>query len=160
MLTKELVESLFDYKDGALYWKVRAANNVFAGDKAGFIQGNGYYGVRIDGKIYPLHRVIFLYHHGHLPVMIDHIDGNILNNRAENLRPVTVQQNGANRKRNANNASGVKNVSWSKAACKWTVMVQKAGVQHYFGRYESLDEAALVAKQARTNLHQTFARHA
>ena len=160
MLTKEIVKSLFDYRGGALYWKVRAANNVFAGDKAGFIQGNGYYGVRIDGKIYQLHRVIFLYHHGHLPVMVDHIDGNTLNNHIENLRPATPATNGANQQISTANTSGVKNVSWNKAARKWTVVVQKAGVPHYFGRYKSLDEAALVAKQARTSLHQTFARHA
>ena len=160
MLTQETAQNLFDYKDGALYWKVRAAHNVFAGDKAGFVQGNGYHGVVVDRKIHALHRVIFLHQHGFLPEVVDHIDGNILNNNVENLRAATRSKNGANQRTSAANTSGVKNVSWCKVARKWTVMVQKNGAQHYFGRYANLDEAASVAKQARTDLHQTFARHA
>ena len=160
MLTQEIVRNLFDYKDGALYWKVRVAKNVFVGDKAGFMQGNGYRGVRINRKIHQAHRVIFLYHYGRLPKVVDHIDGNILNNLAENLREATASTNGFNRRAGVNNTSGVKNVSWSKAARKWTVMVQKNGAPQYFGRYANLDEAASIAKQARTDLHQNFARHA
>jgi hypothetical protein len=159
MLTQKLVKERFDYRDGKLYWKIRAANNVFAGDEAGFMQGNGYRGVVIHRKIYPLHRVIFLYHYGFLPKIVDHIDCNIANNSIENLRSATVAANGHNKRVGVNNTSGVKNVSWCKAARKWVVMVQKNGKQHYFGRYENLDDAALVARQARTNLHQTFARH-
>ena len=160
MLTQEIARNLFDYRDGTLYWKVRAAKNVFAGDKAGFMQGNGYWGVRINQKTHQAHRVIFLYHYGHLPKVVDHIDGDILNNLVENLREATASTNGCNRRAGVNNTSGVKNVSWCKAARKWTVMVQKNGAQQYFGRYENLDEAASVAKQARADLHQTFARHA
>ena len=159
MLTQEIVKDLFDYKDGALYWKVRAAKNVFAGDRAGFMQGNGYHGVVVNHKIHALHRVIFLHQHGFLPEVVDHIDGNILNNTVENLRAATRAKNGANQRISAANTSGVKNVSWCKVARKWTVMVQKNGVQHYFGRYEDLGAAALVAKQARIDLHQIFARH-
>jgi len=48
-----------------------------------------YLRVCIDGKPQALHRMIFLYHHGYLPKVTDHIDGNRLNNRIENLRDVS-----------------------------------------------------------------------
>ena len=159
-LTQELVQALFEYREGALYWRTRAAANVRAGDLAGFVQGNGYRGVVIDRKIHSLHRIIFLYHYGHLPKIVDHIDGNILNNDITNLRAATVATNGANRRVGCNNTSGVKNVSWHKAIAKWDVRVQKAGVSYYIGSYEALEDAAHAAAQARLVLHQEFARHA
>lgn len=159
-LTQELVRALFEYRAGALYWRARASANVHAGDLAGFVQGNGYKGVVINRKIYSLHRIIFLYHYGRLPKIVDHVDGNILNNDVTNLRAATVAANGANRRVGRNNTSGVKNVSWHKAIKKWDVRVQKAGVSHYIGSYETLDDAAHAAAQARIALHQEFARHA
>ena len=159
MLSQSLVKKLFEYADGKLYWHERASGTAPKGAEAGCVQGNGYRGITIRGRMYPAHRLIYLYHHGRLPAMIDHIDGDILNNRVENLRAATVRQNGANRKRGTNNSSGVKNVSWCKTARKWTVMVQKNKMQHYFGRYESLAEAADVARQARLKLLGEFTRH-
>lgn len=159
-LTKELVNELFTYENGALFWKICPAKNVPAGAKAGYVQGNKYLGVTIFRKMYPLHRVIFLYHSGYLPKIVDHIDGDILNNKIENLRAATVATNGANRRIGYNNTSGVKNVSWRKATKKWDVRVQKASVRYYVGSYKTLEEAAHAAAQARLTLHQEFVRHA
>lgn len=159
MLNQNEIKNLFDYSDGKLYWRKRMSSKAPQNAEAGFIQGNGYRGVGIRGRVYAAHRLVYLYHHGCLPAAIDHIDGDILNNRVENLRPATALQNGANRKRGVNNSSGVKNVSWCKTAQKWTVMIQKNKVQHYFGRYKNLAEAADVARQARLKLLGEFARH-
>lgn len=43
------------------------------------------------------HRVVWLLCHGRWPTQIDHIDGNPLNNRVENLREVSQSENDANR---------------------------------------------------------------
>lgn len=42
------------------------------------------------------HRVVWFLHHGTMPDCIDHIDGNRSNNRIENLRAVTRQENSQN----------------------------------------------------------------
>lgn len=98
-LTQKYVRSLFDYKDGNLYWKVRKAYRIKIGDLAGYVNITGYQEVIIDGKSYKAHRLIFLYHHGYLPKFLDHIDCNKLNNDINNLREATKSQNKMNQRK-------------------------------------------------------------
>ena len=44
-LTQKDVQSLFDYRDGNLYWLVRPSNNVQIGDMAGSLRKNELNGV-------------------------------------------------------------------------------------------------------------------
>lgn len=75
--------------------------------------------VRI-GREYMSHRVIAP------PVgrIIDHINGDTLDNRRSNLRIATASQNAINKKLQINNTSGQRGVSWSKTLCKWVVLIQ------------------------------------
>jgi hypothetical protein len=123
-ITKEQVESLFDYKDGKLFWKNdRARGKVKAGSEAGCLTSHGYKRLMIGYKEYPTHRIVFLYHHGYLPKMVDHIDGNPLNNNISNLRESDSQSNQYNRRKGNNNTSGCKNVSWNEKGQKWQVHI-------------------------------------
>ena len=54
---------------------------------------NGYIRIRIENQYYSLHRLIFETFHGYCPKIVDHIDGNRSNNRLDNLREVTQQEN-------------------------------------------------------------------
>lgn len=151
--TKEQLHQLFEYKDGELYWKKRNQN------KAGSLRNDGRKHITINYKIYKLHRIIFLWHHGYLPKEIDHIDGNPLNNRIENLREATRYQNLMNKKKTKQNTSGCKNVSWNKSAKKWLVSMQVNGKRKYLGIYDDLELADLVATEARDKFHGNFANH-
>ena len=97
-LSKDTLNEMFTYKDGELFWNYTHKNGVQEGSLAGCKRGQ-YRVVTINGKMHLMHRVIYIMHNGHIPqrLQIDHIDRNKLNNRIENLRLVTHQENGFNR---------------------------------------------------------------
>lgn len=105
--TQEEIKSLFDYNNGALYWKPREVvskfiktwNAKFAGKEVGAIHKSGYKQVKIHDIVYPLHRIIWKYHNKDIDndLQIDHIDANKLNNDISNLRLVTAQENSQHR---------------------------------------------------------------
>jgi ribosomal protein L44E len=153
------VVNLFDYKDGNLLWKMdKAKGKIKAGSVAGGITSKGYMRVTINYKEYPLHRIIFLLHHGYCPNVVDHINGNVLDNRIENLREATDQTNQYNRKRGLNNKSGCKNVSWNKASNAWQVHIRcNKKVKSWY--VKDFELAELVAYEARSLYHGSFANH-
>ena len=105
-------------------------------------------------------RVIFLLEFGRLSEnkIIDHIDGNPLNNKVENLRESTRNQNNQNSRRPKTNTSGHKGVYWDKKSGKWRVLIFANGKFHHFGFYEDKEEAIRVAIEARKKLHGEFGR--
>jgi len=160
MITQERLKELFDYQDGQLIWKINRGRLAKAGQVAGFFNEKlGYIRVGTGGKNHLLHRLIFMYHHGYLPEFIDHINGNKVDNRIENLRPATKEQNCQNRIAHKNNTSGEKNVSWHIGKQKWGVSLHINGKKRYFGDYDDLELAALVAAEARDKFYGQFARH-
>ena len=121
MLTQEEANYLFYYDktSGILYWKHPKAPRLKVGDKAGTLHHSGYLQTQVNGKIYRNHRIIWLMLYGYLPKIIDHIDHNRLNNKAENLREVTCSENCKNITKPKNNTSGVVGVSYNKKQHKW-----------------------------------------
>ena len=156
-LTQEYVKTLFDYKDGKLIRKIRVAN-AMQGQEVGSIDNRGYSKVCINYKDYLTHRIIFLWNHGYLPKMIDHIDGNTSNNQIENLREASPTTNNYNQKISVKNKSGVKGVSWNKQRNKWVVRINanKKLKQWYI---DSFEFAEFLATEARNHYHGEFARH-
>jgi hypothetical protein len=160
MLTQKEAQECFDYKDGILYWKFRAANRIKVGSPAGSIDpSTGYHKTYVYGKFYKTHRVIFLYHHGYFPEFVDHIDGNKINNKIENLRPTTKSQNAMNQKVRADNKSGTKGVRWHKRDKKWLVQLRVNSKSHSFGYFEDKELAELVAVEATNKLHKEFSAY-
>ena len=156
-LTQEQVKSLFDYKDGVLYWK-QNVGKIKAGTKAGSILNSGYCSIVFNGTRYQAHRLVYLLHHGYLPQYIDHIDGNRLNNFIANLRPATKSQNALNKRLDEKNTSGYRNVYWHKAYKKWRVSLMVARKTIHIGSFDDLELAGLVATEARKKYHGEFAR--
>jgi hypothetical protein len=159
-LTVDLLNHLFEYdkETGNLIWKIQQ-RGIRKGSIAGSVKSHGYLCVGINYKSYRAHRLIFLMHKGYLPKTIDHINGDRLDNRIENLRAATVGQNQHNRKTNANNTSGYKGVSWNKACKKWLSQIKLEGKRIHLGYFDNVEEAAEAVRKAREELHGDFANH-
>jgi hypothetical protein len=94
VITQEIVKELFDYHpDGYLVNKVTRGRVARAGKRTCKEEVKNYRQVRLFGKSLREHVLIFLYHHGYLPKLIDHIDGNRFNNKIENLQPISHKEN-------------------------------------------------------------------
>ena len=153
MVTQQYLKELFEYRDGFLY-----AKQGYQPKFTPITNHHRYIRMRVAGKVYPLHRLIFLYHHGHFPKIIDHANNDRSDNRIENLREVTQSQNCLNRRVHINNKSGMKNVYFERACKKWTVQITIGKKRKVIGYFEDIELAELVAIEARNKFHGTFAR--
>ena len=159
-LTQETVKKLFDYKDGYLYRKFNCRGNPTLTKCDN--NGDRYLLVYISDKPYLAHRIIFLWHHGYLPNMIDHIDRDKRNNQIENLRESTLSENNINKVKvkliNGDKPSSqYKGVSWEQDRKKWRVKIMKDGKRIDLGRFANEIDAAKVYNIAAINLHGKFA---
>lgn len=155
------LHSLFEYKDGDLYWKTNSGGNgcVKAGAKAGTTHPDGYKSVRIKNTMIKQHRVIYMMFFGQLPKFIDHIDGDPSNNRIENLREANPSQNSWNHRMSKNNKSGIKGVSWHKRKNKWIASCSINGSLKHVGYFENKSDAEEAVKSFRETNHREFANH-
>jgi hypothetical protein len=77
----------------------------------------------------------------------DHINGDKLDNRRENLRSISAHVNQVNRKRvGRNNRSGIRGVSRSFG--KWRAQITFQRKNYYLGLFENLKDAAAARKAA------------
>jgi hypothetical protein len=160
MITQIEVIKYFEYKDGNLYWKsMPYKRNDLIGTKAGADIGANRSQITINKKHYKTHRLVFLMFHGYMPKEVDHIDGNSLNNKIENLREATRSEQCCNTKLRKDSTSGIKGVTWDKARNKWIVSINKHKKTMFRGRFDDLELAQLVAIEARDKYHGSFTRH-
>ncbi|OPY45858.1 MAG: AP2 domain protein [Methanosaeta sp. PtaU1.Bin028] len=114
-----------------------------------------------DGARRPIlmHRAIF----EHLGVDIDgfdidHINGNGLDNRLENLRLVTRAENAYNRRKSPGRTSQYKGVYFDSDRGKWRASIKVNGRTIQLGRYETEEEAAIAYRIAARKYHQIKVR--
>lgn len=158
MPTQDELKKIFDYHpDGTLTWKIHSGKSKI-GKPAGVVNPNGYLRTGFNKKIYANHRLIYMLHHGNLPEMVDHIDGNPLNNRIENLRPANKYQNQQNQKLTSRNSSGFKNVGFCNQTKKWVVSIRINNKPKTIGRFSDIELADLVAQECRSLYHGEYAR--
>lgn len=153
-LTQERLRELFEYRDGLLINKSIRRSQISIGSPAGGIDCKGYRKVRVDGRMYRAHRLVFLFHHGYLPEIVDHIDCSRSNDRIENLRSATKSENGMNRS-GSYAKTGHRNVY--KRGNKFQVHLSCKGVVHYIGTFMYLDAATAAAETARKQHFGDFA---
>lgn len=160
----EQIHEAFNYKDGNLYWKIKR-QRIKAGNVAGYVAQNGYMVIMLNGKKHYAHRLIWLYHHGYMPTIIDHIDGNRSNNNIKNLRIATASQNQHNRVINKNNKTGIKGLSIVNIPVNGAIYTyyradicnDHKSVRKYFS-LDDKEEAKKFLDTARKEIHGEYAR--
>lgn len=162
MITQEHLKKMFDYREDGNFVRKKTGLVVTCSPTP----KHRYLRLSVSGKPQALHRMIFLYHHGYLPKVTDHIDGDRLNNRIENLRACTQSENCLNSKHRATSTSPYKNVYLQKYANhqphwkqNWVVNITVNRKRQYVGSFEDVELADLVATEARDLYHGAYARH-
>ena len=153
-ITQELLKSLFEYDPNTgNFVRLKGVQRSKKGSIAGSYDyrkyGSPYWTITINGTYCMAHRLAWLYMYGYNPDgQIDHIDGNPLNNRIDNLRVVSSLQNCMNKRRYSSNTSGVNGVSWDSKKNKWEVQIMDKKVKKRIGRFKSLLDAVCARKNA------------
>lgn len=129
----------YDPQTGQFTWK-RGIRSV-GGRPAGTLWKNGYTRIRVAGKYVYAHRLAFAFMHDYWPAEVDHANGDRQDNRVQNLRECTRQQNQWNaRKRGQNPSSTHKGVYWNKQKNKWQARFNENHKSKHLGFFD--DEAA------------------
>jgi hypothetical protein len=157
----DIIKQSVVYDNGNLIWTGKNSSRREKGRILGTKGNHGYLSFSINKKLYLNHRVIYAIHFGDFPepkMTVDHIDGNKLNNKIENLRLATYAQNLSN-KISYNNKSGAKGVLWNPKNQNWRVRINYQRKAYEIGSFTEFDDAVIACKTARNQIHQDFAKH-
>ena len=113
--------------------------NTWASAYCWHLAANGYAATGYNGKNTLFHNIAFPNRKN--GIVADHINGNRLDNRMENLRLVNRAQNNMNKGLRSDNTSGHTGVAWDKSKGKWVVQIQVDGKNKHIGRYTSKKDA-------------------
>jgi hypothetical protein len=102
-----------------------------------------------------MHRLILYAPHGK---EVDHINGDTLDNRRNNLRLAARDQNGQNRKIPRNNTSGFKGVIFDKQDRCWKARIRFRGKQYHLGYFDTPEAAGQQYDRAARLFFRQFAR--
>lgn len=164
---------IYDEETGNLIWQPRPESSFsdarsykswttqFCDEIAGSVvcdkDGNNYREIQYKKTKWRAHRVVWKMHYGtEPPEILDHIDGDGTNNRIENLREATVQQNGWNVKKSSRNKSGYKGVSFNKEKGRWRAAIRVARKDILIGYYKTPEEAYAAYQKASAAYHGEF----
>lgn len=148
ILTQEYLKELYHYEDGKLFWKERRRGRKFMSE-AGTPLLSGYREIVIDGKKYRRSRLVWMYFNGNFPAeQIDHINHIRTDDRLDNLREVSHQENHRNQTKPKNNTSGMTGVSYNKAQKRWHAYIIVDQKKIHLGYSKDVFEAACLRKAA------------
>jgi len=144
---------LYDPNTGVFYKSLQSGGKKIMGT----IKKDGYVKLYFGGRQCSAHRIAWLYMTGKWPdLVIDHINGNPLDNRFENLREVTALGNAQNRVHVSKSKTLSKHVGvhyYKNVRSKhWTAQITVAGKRQYLGRFDTEQEAHEAYQQARAKV--------
>jgi hypothetical protein len=169
-ITINKLRELFELRGPDVVWKISRHPKIKIGSIAGALhpaRSTIYRRLGVlcsDGRTHLMmaHQVAFAIHNKRFSLgILDHIDGDGLNNSVYNLREATNSSNMANRKRNTNNVLGVKGVRYSPSNTinPYQARVKAKGISVLSSCFATLEEATQAVREARTKHHGAFARH-
>src|SRR5208283_788397 len=161
MLTQARAKELFDYDpETGILSRIKKTSNARLGPTSQRQMPSGHLVIRVDGKLYLTHRVIWLWMIGDLPEFIDHKDMSGANNRWENLRECTKSQNAMNANKRRTSSSKWKGVWYRQKAGNWEARIGIGGAGRYLGVFDCPAAASFAYQIAADKLHGEFARSA
>lgn len=124
-----------------------------------FLKTTGYYGLTLaknkKQKSHHIHQLMAVTFLKHKPdgntLVVDHIDGNKLNNRLDNLQIITNRENSSKDKKNG--SSQYVGVSWDKRQRKWRANIFIDQKSRYLGIFRHEIEAAEAYQKALSELN-------
>ena len=116
---------------------------------------NPYACSKKDGRHLRMHRLIMNAREGEI---VDHINGNTLDNRRANLRIVSASQNAINRRKRLDNKSGVTGVYFSKAHNRWFACINIDKKKQTIGLFKTIEEAVAARKEKEKEVYGDFVR--
>ena len=165
-----LLREVFRYEEAKLVWNVRpiehfqtyqawkAWNTKFSNKPSGCFGKKGYIEVRFSKRSYKAHRIIYALVHGDVLYDIDHVNGDCVDNRIENLRVATATENNCNQRLRSDNLSGIKGVYWNPEKNRWIAQISK-NKKTTSKSFVSVNDAETWVTENRLKIHMDFANH-
>lgn len=148
LIDKEDINKLNKYK-----WSIQMVRSVTDKDYVAFYATSGTVGF--------LHRFVVNCPKG---MVVDHINGNTLDNRKSNLRICTHKQNSENRKLHKRNKNGCTGIFYdigrgNNPTPKWIAHICIDGKRKHLGRFNTKEEAVECRIKAEDKYYGEFSRN-
>jgi hypothetical protein len=150
MPSKDELRSRFDYNVDTGQLLFKEPPRWRRSPVLGSLNGSGYIATSFRNRNHKVHRLIWIYHYGNIPSgkVVDHINHNRSDNRIENLRLVTHQDNCKNRRHLTKTLSNTIGVYYRKKEDKWIAMIGLNNQVYYLGIFKTKGEAVLARQRA------------
>ena len=149
----------YNQETGDFLWKYKNKSHPrLYGRSAGAII-DGYLRIKINSIAYPAHRIAWFMVTNQQPKIIDHINGNKLDNRFSNLRSVTFSQNAKNHGKSKNGSNlpcGVRLTAYGKYVSRITLNKRQITI----GTYDDVSSAENAYIDKRNSLYGEYSRGA
>lgn len=158
-LTVERLREVLAYcpATGVFQWIKPLSSNARKGDVAGCVcEKDGYIRIRIDGTLHLAHRLAMLYIYQRWPEqLVDHKNGIKSDNRIENLRCASKQQNAQNTRRGwSHGSSGLLGAHFDKTRGVWTSAIKSGNQVQRLGDFASAQDAHDAYVAAKRQMHE------
>lgn len=153
----------FDIEAGIAVWidatKQHAGlNGKEAGTPRMNQSGKQYWHIKIDGRPFKRSHLVFLVANGRWPEpQVDHIDGNSLNDRLDNLREVTTTQNAWNHKGRTKSSDLPMGVRLVAKSGRFQARIACNKQMHHLGAYDTPEQAHAAYQTKRKELFGEYA---
>ena len=164
-ISAERLSRLFrlDHVTGHLYWVCpNKHHKEKVGTEAGFCRkqhnNKNYWIVKVDGHAYRRSQLVFCMTNSKWPdPCVDHINGNSLDDRPENLRAVTITQNAWNHKGRKKSSNLPMGVRAHKGTTKFQARISFNKKQINLGFYSTVKQAHRAYLNARQKFFGEYA---